>query len=62
MDVAINIFTLFCVGILSLVICVFAVRLLDRLLFPSMDFERQLGNGNVAVGIFLGALVLGISC
>lgn len=60
MDVAINIFTLFGVGLLALILCVFAVRSLDRLIFPTMDFERQLGNGNVAVGIFLGAFVLGI--
>ncbi|MEE8433327.1 MAG: transglycosylase SLT domain-containing protein [bacterium] len=60
MEIVLNIVTLFGVGLASLALCIVAVRALDRLIFPNMDFEKQLISGNVAVGIFLAALVLGI--
>lgn len=60
MEAFLNIAILFAVGLLSLALCIIAVRTLDRWIFPEVPFQASLNNGNVAVAIFLGALVLGI--
>jgi membrane-bound lytic murein transglycosylase F len=60
MDTLFNIVTLFGVALLGLVLVLVALRLLDRLLFPDLSFESALGSNNVAVGIFLAAVVFGI--
>ena len=51
---------MFVVALVSLGLCVAAIRMLDRWIFPKVSFESSLNEGNLAVAVFLAALVLGI--
>jgi soluble lytic murein transglycosylase-like protein len=60
METLLTIATLFAVAMLGLGLVLVAVRGLDRWVFPGLPFEQALRENNVAVGIFLAALVFGI--
>ena len=50
----------FLYAILGVVLMFVAYRLID-MLTPSVDFQAELKNGNVAVAIFIAALFLAIA-
>lgn len=54
-----NVLSLFGVALAALVVVIVTLRILDRLVFPGLDFEEALRRENLAVGVFLGALALG---
>ena len=56
----INIFTSFAVALAALCLCFWAVRMLDRWLFPGLSFQKALREGNLALAIFLAAVILGL--
>ena len=60
MDTVMTLLTLLAVTVGTLVLCIGAIRVLDRVLFPGVPFGRALGDGNLAVAVFLGAVALGI--
>jgi len=60
MTTVVTIATLFGVALLALALVLAAVRGLDRWVFPGLPFEQALRDNNVAVAIFLAALVFGI--
>jgi membrane-bound lytic murein transglycosylase F len=60
MHTVLTILTMFAVAAAALALVVVAVRLLDRLLFPEVSFGQALRDNNIAVGIFLGLLALGL--
>jgi soluble lytic murein transglycosylase-like protein len=60
MHTVLTILTLFAVAVAALALVVGAVRLLDRVLFPEVSFGQALRDNNIAVGIFLGLLALGL--
>jgi membrane-bound lytic murein transglycosylase MltF len=60
METLLTILTLFAVGLAALVLVLGAVRGLDRWVFPGLPFEQALRDNNLAVGVFLAALVFGI--
>jgi membrane-bound lytic murein transglycosylase F len=60
MHTVLTILTMFAVAAAALALVVGAVRLLDRLLFPEVSFGQALRDNNIAVGIFLGLLALGL--
>ena len=60
METLTTLVTLFAVALAALALCILALRAVDRLVFPDLSFARALADNNVAVGIFLAALVFGI--
>lgn len=60
METALTILTLFLVTVAALALVLGAVRMLDKVIFPNLSFEDALGENNIAVAVFLAALVLGI--
>jgi membrane-bound lytic murein transglycosylase F len=60
MDTAVTIATLFAVAVVALALMLLIVRGLDRWVFPGLSFERALGENNLAVAVFLAALVFGL--
>ena len=60
MEMLWNIITLFAVAFIALGFCILAVKAMDKMVFPDLSFARALGDNNMAVGIFLAALVFGI--
>lgn len=60
MDTVFNLFTLFVVAAVALALVLLAVRGLDRWIFPDLSFEKALRENNMAVAVFLAALVFGI--
>ena len=60
MDTLLTLATLFAVALLALALVLAAVRGLDRWVFPGLPFEQALRENNLAVGVFLAALVFGI--
>jgi membrane-bound lytic murein transglycosylase F len=60
MDTVVTIATLFVVAVAALALVLGAVRGLDRWVFPGLPFEQALRENNLAVALFLAALVFGI--
>lgn len=60
MHTVITLATLFAVALLALLLVLLTVRGLDRWVFPGLPFEQALRDNNLAVAVFLAALVFGI--
>jgi membrane-bound lytic murein transglycosylase F len=60
METMVTIATLFGVALGALALVLAIVRWLDRWVFPGLSFEEALGENNLAVAVFLAALVFGI--
>ena len=60
MDTLITIVSLFAVALAALALVLAVVRMLDRWIFPNLSFEQALRENNLAVAVFLAALVLGL--
>lgn len=60
MDALMNIGTMFLVAAAGLAGVYAAFRVFNRWVFPKVDFQRHLAEGNIAVAIFVAALVLGM--
>jgi len=60
MDTLVTIATLFAVAMIAFALVLLAVRGLDRWVFPGLPFEQALRENNLAVAVFLAALVFGI--
>ncbi len=52
--------TLFAVAVVATALTLGVLRLMDKILFPSVSFEDALKEGNLAVGIFLAGVALGV--
>ncbi|MDH4248482.1 MAG: transglycosylase SLT domain-containing protein, partial [Deltaproteobacteria bacterium] len=60
MESLLMVVSLFAVAVSALVLALVVVRLLDRWIFPNLSFEQALRENNLAVAVFLAALVLGL--
>jgi membrane-bound lytic murein transglycosylase F len=60
MNTAVTVLTLFGVALAALALVLLVVRGLDRWIFPGLSFEDALRENNLAVAVFLAALIFGI--
>lgn len=45
-------------AVVALTVSVAAVRVIDRVFYPKVDFEEEIKRGNIAAAIFAGVLLL----